>query len=110
MVKSLNCFKRDCHCRFNHLTNYKKCAASLDSLEKKQRRPSCSKDCGGWNIAATTARAWRCCTKAACLSARKKEKLKKALRACSSRNLLREISASATRAGPRTEFLRTKIL
>jgi glucosamine 6-phosphate synthetase-like amidotransferase/phosphosugar isomerase protein len=31
----------------------------LDISEKRRPRPSCWKDCGGWNIAATTARACR---------------------------------------------------
>ena len=34
------------------------CAASLDTSGKKRPRPSSSKDCGGWNIAATTAQVW----------------------------------------------------
>ena len=51
------------------------CVASSDTSEKRRPRPSCSKDCGGWNIAATTARAWPGVTAAACSCARKMGKI-----------------------------------
>ena len=55
------------------------CAASLDTSARRRPRPSCSKDCGGWNIAATTARAWPCCTTADLLVRKKKGKIDEGL-------------------------------
>ncbi len=55
------------------------CAASSDTSAKKRPRPSCLKGCGGWNIAATTAPAWRFWTTPDCSLRKKKGKIDEGL-------------------------------
>ena len=62
------------------------CAESSDTSEKKRPRPSCSKDCAGWNIAATTARASPFLRDADLLIRKKKGKIDEGLARLLNRN------------------------
>ncbi len=80
------------------IRNKNLCAASSDTSGKNRPRPSCWKACGGWNIAATTARAWRCCATRLWSCARKKGKIDEGIaRAVEGRTRRRHLGIAHTR-------------